>query len=103
MALLSVSALGLSACVSPTAGRNGLYASPIGNAPVVSNSTPYSPALVCLASYAQRYGDDWQQRAQRLASHWAHDQAIEDAELGCHRAMISSILPRSSGVNGVGR
>lgn len=56
VALLSVSALGLSACVSPTAGRNGLYASPIGNAPVVTNSTPYSPALVCLASYAQRYG-----------------------------------------------
>jgi curli production assembly/transport component CsgG/holdfast attachment protein HfaB len=55
-ALLSVSALGLSACVSPSAGRGGLYASPIGNAPVVSNPTPYSSSLVCLAGYAQRYG-----------------------------------------------
>jgi curli production assembly/transport component CsgG/holdfast attachment protein HfaB len=56
VALLSASALGLSACISPSAGRNGLYASPIGNAPVTSNSTPYSPALVCLANYARRYG-----------------------------------------------
>ncbi len=54
--LLGVSSLALSACVSPTAGPNGLYANPIGNAPVVSNSTPYSASLVCLAGYAQRYG-----------------------------------------------
>ena len=56
VALLGASALGLSACVSPIAGPNGLYATPIGNAPVTSNGTPYSTALVCLASYAQRYG-----------------------------------------------
>ena len=45
----------LSACVSPTAGPGGLYARPIGNAPVTSNPTPYSPALYCLADYARRY------------------------------------------------
>ncbi len=55
IALLSVAAISLSACVSPVAGPNGLYATPIGNAPVTSNGTPYSSALVCLASYAQRY------------------------------------------------
>ena len=55
-ALLGASSLALSACVSPVAGPNGLYASPIGNAPVTSNSTPYSAALVCLSSYAQHYG-----------------------------------------------
>jgi len=55
-ALLSVSALGLSACVSPTAGSNGRYANPMGNAPVISNSTPYSASLVCLSGYAQHYG-----------------------------------------------
>ena len=45
----------LSGCISPSAGRNGLYASPIGNAPVTANPTPYSNALICLADYARRY------------------------------------------------
>jgi curli biogenesis system outer membrane secretion channel CsgG len=45
----------LSACVSPTAGPGGLYARPIGNAPVTTNPTPYSTALYCLADYARRY------------------------------------------------
>jgi len=45
----------LSACVSPVAGPGGLYARPIGNAPVTSNPTPYSTALYCLADYARRY------------------------------------------------
>lgn len=49
-------ALLLTGCISPTAGRNGLYARPLGDAPVTSNGTPYSQALVCLANYAQRYG-----------------------------------------------
>ena len=45
----------LSACVSPVAGPGGLYARPIGNAPVTTNPTPYSTALYCLADYARRY------------------------------------------------
>ena len=46
----------LSACaVSGTAGPGGLYARPIGNAPVTANPTPYSTALYCLADYARRY------------------------------------------------
>ncbi|MFX8715955.1 transcriptional regulator, partial [Acinetobacter baumannii] len=28
----------------------------MGNAPVISNGTPYSSALNCLASYGQKYG-----------------------------------------------
>jgi curli production assembly/transport component CsgG/holdfast attachment protein HfaB len=55
-AMVCIAGLGLSACVSPVAGPSGLYAHPIGDAPVTSNGTPYSAALVCLASYAQRYG-----------------------------------------------
>jgi curli production assembly/transport component CsgG/holdfast attachment protein HfaB len=43
----------LTACVSPTAGNDGLYASPIGDAPVTANPTAYSPALTCLADYAR--------------------------------------------------
>lgn len=46
-------ALTLSACVSPNAGANGLYAKPTGNAPVTANPTPYSTALVCLGEYAR--------------------------------------------------
>ncbi|WP_292038483.1 MULTISPECIES: holdfast anchoring protein HfaB [unclassified Brevundimonas] len=55
--ILGVLAAGLtlSACVSPTAGSSGYYASPIGNAPVTANPTPYSTALYCLADYARRY------------------------------------------------
>jgi len=55
IATLATSALMLGACVSPVAGPNGLYASPIGNAPVTANPTPYSQALYCLADYARRY------------------------------------------------
>lgn len=44
----------LTACVSPSAGgHTGLYASPIGDAPVTANPTAYTPALNCLAGYAQ--------------------------------------------------
>ena len=53
-ALACAGAIALSACVSPVAGPNGLYATPIGNAPVTANPTPYSAALVCLGSYARQ-------------------------------------------------
>ncbi|CAN1573720.1 Curli production assembly/transport component CsgG [Caulobacteraceae bacterium] len=54
-ALLSAASLGLSACVTPTAGSDGLYATPIGTAPVTANPTPYTSALVCIAQYARQY------------------------------------------------
>lgn len=49
-------ALAVTGCVTPYAGANGLYASPIGNAPVTANPTPYSTALVCMANYAHATG-----------------------------------------------
>ena len=45
----------LSGCISTSAGPQGLYATPIGNAPVTANPTPYSAALYCMADYARRY------------------------------------------------
>lgn len=54
-AAAAASALLLAGCVSTTAGPSGLYAAPIGNAPVTANPTPYSTALYCLADYARRY------------------------------------------------
>lgn len=56
LALLAASTA-LTACVSPNAGGHaGLYAAPIGNAPVTANPTAYTPALNCLANYAQGHG-----------------------------------------------
>lgn len=45
----------LSGCISASAGPRGVYATPIGNAPVIANPTPYSAALYCMADYARRY------------------------------------------------
>jgi curli production assembly/transport component CsgG/holdfast attachment protein HfaB len=45
----------LAGCISSSAGPQGLYATPIGNAPVTANPTPYSTALYCMADYARRY------------------------------------------------
>ncbi len=46
----------LAGCVTPNSGSDGLYASPIGDAPVTANPTAYTPALNCLASYASARG-----------------------------------------------
>ncbi|MEQ1617858.1 MAG: holdfast anchoring protein HfaB [Terricaulis sp.] len=43
----------LTACVTPYSGGDGMYALPIGDAPVTANPTAYSPALECLASHAR--------------------------------------------------
>ncbi len=63
VAFASAASVALAGCVSPVAGPEGRYAVPIGNAPVISNATPYSAALVCLAQYAQHFGV----RAPRIA------------------------------------
>jgi curli production assembly/transport component CsgG/holdfast attachment protein HfaB len=49
----AASALALTGCITPYAGSTGNYASPIGDAPVTANPTPYSAALVCMADYAR--------------------------------------------------
>ena len=41
-ALAAADSMALAGCVSPVAGPGGLYASPIGTAPVTANPTPYS-------------------------------------------------------------
>lgn len=53
-ALLTAAALALSACATPSAGPSGLYAKPIGTAPVTANPSPYSAALVCIGQYARQ-------------------------------------------------
>ena len=58
-ALLLMGASIMTGCVSTSAGPSGVYAKPVGNAPVTANPTVYSNALVCLGNYA---------RGRRLAS-----------------------------------
>jgi curli production assembly/transport component CsgG/holdfast attachment protein HfaB len=43
----------LTACVTPHSGGDGMYALPIGDAPVTGNPTAYTPALDCLDAYRQ--------------------------------------------------
>ncbi len=54
VAATAIAAL-LGGCISASAGPQGMYATPIGNAPVTANPTPYSAALYCMADYARRY------------------------------------------------
>lgn len=49
--VIALSALAVTGCISPQADSRGLYATPIGTAPVVSNETPYSAALRCMGAY----------------------------------------------------
>jgi len=62
-ALLTACAMALTACATPVAGPDGVYARPIGTAPVTANPTPYSTALVCIGQYARQYN----LRAPRIA------------------------------------
>ncbi len=43
----------LTACITPNSGNDGMYALPIGDAPVTANPTAYSDALDCLAQHAR--------------------------------------------------
>ncbi len=60
---LAACSLVLAGCATPVAGPSGLYAHAIGDAPVTSNPTPYSTALVCMGEYARAKG----LRAPRIA------------------------------------
>lgn len=53
---LTFGAVALAGCISPVAGPSGTYATPIGNAPVISNETPYSTALRCLSRQVRSQG-----------------------------------------------
>ncbi len=48
---LGLAAMALAGCASTFADSTGRYATPIGRAPVISNETPYSRGLACIAGY----------------------------------------------------
>ena len=49
--VLLIAALALEGCISPAPDSTGRYTAPIGGSPVISNETPYSSALRCMAGY----------------------------------------------------
>ncbi|MEI9996845.1 MAG: holdfast anchoring protein HfaB [Rhizomicrobium sp.] len=50
--ILAIAAVSLAGCISPQAdSTTGRYTAPIGGSPVISNETPYSAALRCMAGY----------------------------------------------------
>ncbi|MEI9991783.1 MAG: holdfast anchoring protein HfaB [Rhizomicrobium sp.] len=50
--ILVIAGLSLAGCISPQADSiTGRYTAPIGGSPVISNETPYSAALRCMAGY----------------------------------------------------
>jgi curli biogenesis system outer membrane secretion channel CsgG len=50
--ILVIAGLSLAGCISPQAdSATGRYTAPIGGSPVISNETPYSAALRCMAGY----------------------------------------------------
>lgn len=49
LGMLSV-AFALTGCISASAGSDGRYTAPTGNAPVINNETPYSSALRCIST-----------------------------------------------------
>ncbi|MBL6853735.1 MAG: holdfast anchoring protein HfaB [Alphaproteobacteria bacterium] len=54
LALLAV-AFALEGCISPSPDSIGRYTAPIGGSPVISNETPYSAALRCMAGYTGQH------------------------------------------------
>ena len=54
LALLGL-AFALEGCISPSADSVGRYTAPIGGSPVISNETPYSAALRCMAGYTAQH------------------------------------------------
>ena len=48
--LFTLVGLSLGGCISTSAGSDGRYATPIGDAPVINNETPYSEALSCMGA-----------------------------------------------------
>ena len=53
LAIVLAATTSLTACVTPQSGNDGMYALPIGDAPVTANPTAYTPALDCLAAHAR--------------------------------------------------
>src|SRR5690606_21937346 len=88
----------LTACVTPFSGNDGMYALPIGDAPVTANPTAYTPALDCLQSYARSN----QVAAPRIAVGRILDYTGSVSEEGGRRITQGASLMAMSAFNKAG-
>jgi curli biogenesis system outer membrane secretion channel CsgG len=88
----------LTACVTPFSGNDGMYALPIGDAPVTANPTAYTPALDCLQSYARTN----QVAAPRIAVGRILDYTGSVSEEGGRRITQGASLMAMSAFNKAG-
>jgi curli biogenesis system outer membrane secretion channel CsgG len=88
----------LTACVTPHSGNDGMYALPIGDAPVTANPTAYTPALDCLQSYARSN----QVAAPRIAVGRILDYTGSVSEEGGRRITQGASLMAMSAFNKAG-
>ncbi len=88
----------LTACVTPHSGNDGMYALPIGDAPVTANPTAYTPALDCLNAYARSN----QVAAPRIAVGRIIDYTGSVSEEGGRRITQGASLMAMSAFNKAG-
>jgi curli production assembly/transport component CsgG/holdfast attachment protein HfaB len=88
----------LTACVTPFSGNDGMYALPIGDAPVTANPTAYTPALDCLSGYARSN----QAAAPRIAVGRILDYTGSVSEEGGRRITQGASLMAMSAFNKAG-
>ncbi len=96
-------ALMLGACVSPIAGEDGRYAAPIGNSPVVSNETPYSASLRCLAGYAMSAGRPLRVAVGQIADYTGKEEYEGGRRVTQGAALMAMSALSKTGVNLVER
>jgi curli production assembly/transport component CsgG/holdfast attachment protein HfaB len=88
----------LTACVTSHSGNDGMYALPIGDAPVTANPTAYTPALDCLNAYARSN----QVAAPRIAVGRIIDYTGSVSEEGGRRITQGASLMAMSAFNKAG-
>lgn len=103
LAAVIAAGLMLGACVSPFAGEDGRYAAPIGNSPVVSNETPYSAGLRCLAGYSLAAGRPLRVAVGQIADYTGKEEYEGGRRVTQGAALMAMSALSKTGVNLVER
>jgi curli production assembly/transport component CsgG/holdfast attachment protein HfaB len=103
LAAVIAGAMGLSACVSPVAGSDGRYAVPVGTAPVISNETPYSASLRCLAGQALTSGRHLRIAVGQIADYTGKEEYEGGRRVTQGAALMAMSALSKTGVNLVER
>ena len=90
-------ALALTGCISPNARDDGRYATPIGDAPVINNETPYSSALRCVGTQIRQSGSPL-----RIAVGNIRDYTGKVEDEGGHKVTQGAALMAMSALNKTG-